>query len=82
MYLIIYQKYNGSLIYRIRYTSIDKKVGEFKINGWQIIDIQKYKDGRFYSMNGDNDFYIRNELKYKNRSKIKKILRIMERILK
>ena len=47
---VTYQKKDGSIIHRIRNTSLDYKIGDITSMGWKVLNIEyKYKD-EFYSL--------------------------------
>lgn len=49
MYQITYQKRNGDIFYRERWTLPDHKIGEETSMGWKILDIKEYFKGKYYS---------------------------------
>ena len=53
MFLIVYQKRNGELIYRTR-NSIPGKIGAITSMGWLIKDINYFYKGKYYSASDYN----------------------------
>ncbi len=48
-YLIIYKKYNGNLIYRVRHTKPRTSIGKTTSMGWLVVDIKQMTNGKLYS---------------------------------
>ena len=53
MFLIVYQKRNGELIYRTR-NSLPGKIGDITSMGWLIKDINYLYHGKYYSASDYN----------------------------
>ena len=53
MFLIVYQKRNGELIYRKR-MSLPGRIGEQTSMGWTIQDINYFYNGKYYSASDYN----------------------------
>lgn len=49
MYLVIYEKRNGDIIKRKRFSLPGHTIGEYTSMGWKIIDILWFYDGEYYS---------------------------------
>ena len=50
IYKVYYQKRNGEVIIRTRHTLPFQTIGEYTSMGWLIIDIKKYFQYRWYSL--------------------------------
>ena len=50
IYKVYYQKRNGNVIIRTRYSLPQQAIGEYTSMGWKILDIKKYFQYRWYSL--------------------------------
>lgn len=50
VYKIYYQKRNGNVIIRTRYSLPQQAIGEYTSMGWLILDIKKYFQYKWYSL--------------------------------
>lgn len=56
-YLIVYEKSNHDLVFRIRFTSIDTKINEYTSMNWRVIEIQRFYSNYGYFVTPDAYFH-------------------------
>ena len=61
-YMIIYQKHNGELLYRVCKTIPKYKKGDTTSMGWKVLDIKHLNNGKVYS-----SYEYDNKLTYKRK---------------
>ena len=72
-YMVIYKKYDGTLLYRANKNYPHYKKGDTTSMGWKVVDIQRLYNGKAYSMNEFDDLL-------KRKVKIKSALTIVNRL--
>lgn len=68
MIQVTYQKKDGTILNRIRNTSLNYNIGDITSMGWKILDIEYNYNGKYYSKY-DYDKMMMNDKKKKQRIK-------------
>ena len=76
MIQITYQKRDGSIMQRIRNTTLPYKIGEITSMGWKVLNIEYEYKNKYYT------YYEYNKLIHKNKQRYMKKKHFKEQLLK
>ncbi len=71
MMQITYQKRDGSIIHRLRNTSIPYKIGEMTSMGWKVLNIEYEYNNKYYPIYEYNKLIHKHKQRYLRKRQIK-----------
>lgn len=73
MIQITYQKRDGSIMQRIRNTTLPYKIGEITSMGWKVLNIEYEYNNKYYSYYEYNKLIHRNKQRYMKKKQFKEL---------
>lgn len=77
-YLIIYEKPNHEIVFRVQQSIPFFKIGDFNGYGWEVLDIQQEYAGKFITK---TTFIEKMKIEYRKRMKRRHKIELLKRIL-
>lgn len=72
-YMVIYQKYNGDILYRALTSTPTYKIGQTTSMGWKVLDIQHMEKGKCFTTK-------EYDIKLNRKDKLNHILTVIHRV--